>query len=259
MARNHFEQAYRDFGDSTGDDLSLATVELAESQRRVFSGNPDGAFVLARRALATFEEMGLEDWVARARVAEGYCLTKLNRLEEALEVTRRAVPVFQEQELWSNYVGAVNSAAAILSMLGRLDEARREYARSLKVMSRQRHAAWVGYIRNGLALVLFKAGNHRDAALAFLQASKLFREVGNIANALTASLYEIESWALCGETTRAAQRFEIFRTDVARHDALDPVIVGQLAEALSGSHPDLEEVAALRESAGQNLRERLQG
>ena len=256
-ARSHFEQAYRDFGDSTGDDLSLAVVELGESQRRAFSGDPGGGFVLARRALATFEDMGLEDYVARARVAEGICLTKLNRLEEALNVTRSALPVFQKHELWSNYVGAVNSAGAILWMLGRLDEARREYARSLKVVSRQRHAAWVGYIRNGLALVLFKAGNHRDAALAFLQASKLFHEVGNIANALTASLYEIESWALCGETTRAAQRLEIFRIDVANHDALDPVIVRQLEKALSGSHPDLEEVAALRESAGKMLHERL--
>jgi tetratricopeptide (TPR) repeat protein len=257
-ARGHFEQAYRDFGASTGDDLSLAIVELSESQRRAFSGNAGGGFVLAKRALATFEEMGLEDYVARAHVAEGICLTKLNRLEEALEVTRIALPVFQKHELWSNYVGAVNSAGAILWMLGRLDEARREYARSLKVISRQRHAAWVGYVRNGLALVLFKAGNHRYAALAFLQASKLFHEVGNIANALTASLYEIESWALCGEMTRATQRLEIFRIDVAQHDALDPVIVRQLERALSGSHPDLEEVAFLRESAGQMLRERLQ-
>ena len=258
-ARSHFEQAYRDFGDSTGDDLSLAVVELGESQRRAFAGDASGGFVLARRALATFEEMGLEDFVARARVAEGTCLAKVDRLGEALEAFRSTLPVFQKHELWSNYVGAVNAAAATLSMLGRLDEARREYARSLKVVSRQRHAAWVGYIRNGLALVLFKAGNYREAALAFLQASKRFREVGNVANALTASLYEIESWAVCGETARASQRFEIFRIDVAHHDALDPAIVGQLEEALSGSHPDLKEVAALRESAGQMLRERLYG
>ena len=258
-ARSHFEQAYRDFGNSTGDDLSLAVVELGESQRRAFSGDPGGAFVLARRALATFEEMGLEDYVARAHVAEGICLMKVDRLEEALAAYRSSLPVFQKHELWSNYVGAVNAVAATLSALGRLDEARREYARALKVISRQRHAAWVGYIRNGLALVLLRAGSHREAALAFLQTSKLFREVGNILNALTASLYEIESWALCGETTRAAQRLEIFRIDVAEHDALDPVIVRKLEEALSGSHPDLKQVASLRESAGQMLRERLQG
>ena len=256
-AKSHLEQAYAAFGESTGDDTSLAIVELGESQRRAFAGDPNGAFVLARRALATFEEMDLEDFVARGRVAEGICLMKLDRLDDALEAYRSALPVFVKHELWSNYVGAVNAVGATLSQLGRLPEARREYARALKAVSRQQHAAWVGYIRNGLALVLFKSGNYRDAAIAFLQTSRLFRDVGNIANALTASLYEIESLVLSGEAPRAARRFEIFRTEVARHDALDPVIVRQLEAALSGSHPDLEEVAALRESAGQMLRERL--
>jgi len=256
-AKSHLEQAYAAFGDSTGDDTSLANVELGESQRRAFAGDPTGAFVLARRARATFEEMGLEDYAARGRVAEGICLMKLDRLEEALEAYRSALPVFQKHGLWSNYVGAVNAIGVTLWQLGRLDEARQEYARSLKVISRKEHAALVGYIRNGLALVLFKAGHYRDAAIAFLQTSRLFWEVGNIANALTASLYEIESLVLGGEAGRAARRFEIFRADVARHDALDPAIVRQLEAALSGSHPDLEEVAALRESAGQMLRERL--
>ncbi len=256
-AKSHFEKAYELFGDSTGDEISLAGVELAESQRRAFAGDPEAGLSLAGRARATFAETGLEDYEARARVAEGICLFKLDRGEEGLEAFRSALPVFQKHRLWSNYVGAVNALGSGLMLLGRLDEARREYARALKAVSRQQHAAWVGYIRNGLALVLFKAGNYRDAALAFLQAARLFRETGNIANALTASLYEIESWARCGQLRRAAQRLEIFRTDVARHDALDPVIVRQLEAALSGSHPDLEEVAALRESAGRMLRERL--
>jgi len=71
-------------------------------------------------------------------------------------------------------------------------------------------------------------------------------------------LYEIESWALCRQLARAAQRFEIFRTEVARHNALDPAIVRQLETVLSGGDPNLEEVAALRRSAGQLLRERLE-
>ena len=258
QAKSHLEQAYAAFGDSTGDDTSLAIVELCESQRRAFSGDPTGALVLARRARATFEEMELEDFVARGRVAEGICLMKLDRLEEALEANRSATPIFEKHGLWSNYVGAVNAVGATLSLLGRLEEARREYARALKAVSRKEHAAWVGYIRNGLALVLFKAGHYRNAALAFLQTSRLFWETGNIVNALTASLYEIESLALSGEAGRSARRFEIFRADVARHDALDPAIVRQLEAAFSGSHPDLEEVAALRESAGKMLRERLE-
>jgi len=258
QARGHFEQAYRAFGESTGDDLSLAIVELCESQRRAFAGDPAAGLSLARRARATFEEMEQEDHVARARVAEGISLSELGRENEALEAFQSAVPVFQKSERWSNYVGAVNAVGACLARQGRLNEARREYARALRSVSRDRHAAWVGYIRNGLALVLFQAGDYRGAALAFLQTSRLFRDVGNTANALTASLYEIESWALCGQPERAAQRFEIFRTEVARHDALDPVIVRQLEAVLSGGDPNLEEVAALRQSASQMLRERLE-
>jgi hypothetical protein len=46
-ARGHFEQAYRAFGESTGDDLSLAIVELCESQRRTFAGDPAAGLTLA--------------------------------------------------------------------------------------------------------------------------------------------------------------------------------------------------------------------
>ncbi len=258
QARSHLEEAYRAFGESTGDETSLANVELCESQRRAFAGNPVEGLSLARRARATFEELELEDYAARARVAEGICLSKMDRESEALDAYRSALPAFEKRELWSNYVGAVNSLGVCLSSLGRLDEARKEYARALKIVSRQRHAALVGYMRNGLALVLFQAGNYRGAALAFLQTSRLFRDAGNIANALTASLYEIESWALCGQPARAAQRFEIFRTEIVRHDALDPAIVRQLEAVLSGEDPNLEEVAVLRRSAGQMLRERLE-
>ena len=256
-AKRHFEKAYEFFGASTGDEISLAIVELGESQRRAFAGDPEAGLPLAGRARATFADMGLEDYEARAQVAEGICLSKLARGEEALEVFRSACLVFEKRQLWSNYVGAVNSLGGCLMLLGRLDEARREYARALRVVSRERHAAWVGYIRNSLATVLFEAGSYRDAAIAFMQVSRLFRDVGNIANALTASLYEIESWALCGESGRAAHRLEIFRAEVARHNALDPAILRKLDAALSGSDPDFEEVALLRESAGRMLRERL--
>jgi tetratricopeptide (TPR) repeat protein len=257
QAREHLEKAYRAFGESTGDDLSLAIVELSESQRRAFAGDPAAGFLLAKRARATFEELELEDYVARGRVAEGISLSKIEgREDEALEAFRSALPVFHERELWSNYMGALSNLAACLSSMGRLDEARREYARALKSVSRERHAAWVGYIRNGLALVLLRAENYGGAALAFLQAAQLFREVGNLGNALTADLYEVECWALSGNLERAAQRFEIFRSEVARYDALDSAILRQLAAALSGSDPNLEEVSLLRESAGQQLRAR---
>jgi len=257
-AGEHLEEAYRAFGASTGDDFSLAIVELGESQRRAFEGDPATGLPLASRALATFQEMGLEDFAARAQVAVATCLSKIGRETEAIEACRSALPVFEKHGLWSNYVGAVNALGSCLSAIGKLDEARREYARALRVVSREKHAAWVGYIRNNLALVLFRAGDFRAAALAFLQAANLFRESGSLGNALTASLYEIESWALSGDSVRAAQRFEVFRAEVVRHDALDPAIVRQLESLLSGHDPGLEEVALLRQSAHRTLQERLE-
>lgn len=257
-AKGHFEEAYRLFSRSSGDEASLATVELGEAQRRAFAGDSRTGLVLARRSRKNFAEMGLEDFVARAGVAEGICLSKLGREEEALAAFRSAVPVFHQRELWSNYVGAVNAVGACLARLGRLDEARREYARVLKSISRDKHAAWIGYVRNGLAMVLFESGSYRDAAQAFVQTSRVFRDLGLVAHTLNASLFEIESWARAGDPARAAHRLEIFRAEVARHDALDPAIVRQLEVALSGSDPDLEGVAKVRRSAGEQMRERLE-
>jgi tetratricopeptide (TPR) repeat protein len=257
-ARRHFEEAYSLLGESTGDEVSLAMVELPEAQRRSFDGRPGEALVLARRATATFREMDLEDYVARARGAEAIALAKLDRDEEAIEVFRGAAAVFQARNLWSNYVGMINAVGACLMRLGRLPEARREFARALRSVSRERHAAWMPYIRNGLAHVLFSAGNYREAAMAFAQTARLFRNLELQAHTLTVSLFEIESWALSGDRARALHRLEIFRTEVAHRDALDPSILRRLETALSGHNPDFEELAKLTQSAGQMLRERLE-
>jgi tetratricopeptide (TPR) repeat protein len=258
-AREHLEEAYQRFASSTGDEMSLAIVELCEAQRRAFAGDPQAGLRLAERSEKTFADMGLEDFAARARVAEGICLSKLGREPEALASFQSAAPVFRRLELWSNYVGAVNAVGACLARMGRLDEARSEYARVLRTVSHERHAAWVGYIRNGLATVLFEAGRHREAALAFAQTLRVFQVLRLLAHALTAALFEIESWALAGDNARAAHRLDIFRAEVARHGALDPAIVRRLEAALSGADPDFEEVARLRQDAGQRIRERLLG
>lgn len=256
-AKHHLEEAYRLFAGCTGDELSLALTEYHESQRRSFLGKGGEGLLLARRAAATFGSMGLENYVARARVAEGNALFFLGMSQEAVEAFRDAVPVFERRELWSNYVGAVNSIGQCLLKMGRLDEARREYARALRRVSRERHPALVALIRHGLAEILFSARRYREAARSFAQATRLYRDLGLMANALTASLFEIESWALSGEVARAWHRFQIFQAEVTRHDALDPSILLELQKALSGRNPDLRKVAELRQHAEEFLRERL--
>jgi tetratricopeptide (TPR) repeat protein len=256
-ARAHLTLAYRSFGRSGADPVALAMVEYHESQRRSFVGSGREALILARRAAATFEEFGLEDLLARARVAQGMAFFDLGKTEEALEAYEGALPVFERHALWSNYVGTLNNIGSVLAKLGRLDEARREYARALRRLSQDQHRAWVAFIRHGLADVLFSAGRFREAAISLSQASRLYVDSGMLARSLTASLFEVESWARHGDVARARHRLDLFLADVARHRALDASVVGEIEQALSGKHPDLERIADLRQRTEGMLLERL--
>ncbi len=258
VARRHFEEAYRSFpSDSVSDEIRLALTEFHESQRRTFAGRPGEGLILARRARETFERFGLQDFVVRARVAEGIALSALGRDEEAIAFYRVAVPFFEAHGLSSNYASAVNSLGASLARLGRLDEARREYSRALRRVSRERHPSILAAIRNGLAVVLFSARRYADAAKSFLQAARMLEELDLTVDALTASLWEIESWARSGDTARALHRFEIFRTSVLQLGALDPFFVRQLEEALTGRDADFERLAEIRQRAERSIREKL--
>ena len=254
-AGSHLEIAYRSFGRATNDEVSLATVELLESQRRFFLDRPQEALVLARRCGGTFEELDVQDARARSHVAEGIALFSLGDHEPALALFRRAHLVFEELGLWSNSINCLNNIGACLQKVGRLDDARREYARALRRFSRDHHRS-LAFIRHGLAEVLFAASRYREAALSLSQAVRLYSELGLPARALTASLLEIESWARSGDTDRARRRLEILQADIARHPDLDPVISRQIHDALSGDQPDFESVAGLRRETQQALRRR---
>jgi tetratricopeptide (TPR) repeat protein len=258
-ARLHLEASYRSFRrDSESDEIRLALTEYYESQRRAFAGLPSEALVLAKRAGATFERFGMEDFSARARVAEGLALAEQGDYERSLPLFRNALPVFEKLGLWKNYISVLSSIGNSLGRLGRLDEARREYARSLKRVSRDQHPSLLAFLRMGLGRVLFFGHRYADAAKSFLQAAGLFREVEQIGDLLCANLWEIESWARSGDTARARHRLEIFRASVDHVNALDPFVGHQLEEALSGRDPDLERIAELREGAETTLRETLE-
>jgi tetratricopeptide (TPR) repeat protein len=257
-ARGHLQEAYRTFaGAGEADEIRLALTEYHESQRRSFAGRSAEGVALARRARATFETFGLEDYVARARVAEGIALSALDRDAEALVCYRAAVPVFERQSLLRNYVSAVNGLGASLARLGRLDEARREYSRALRRLSREQHPTLLAFTRNGLAHVLFFSRGYADAAKSFLQAARLFDQLDLVGDALTASLWEIESWARSGDMARARHRLQLFRTVVGRLGTLDPFIVGQLEQSLSGRDPDFERLGQIRRQAQETIREKL--
>jgi tetratricopeptide (TPR) repeat protein len=258
-ARRHFEDAYRSVRwESDADEIRIALTEYGDSQRRSFAGSPAQGLVLARRARETFDRFGLEDFSARARVAEGIALSLLGKDDEALGYFRSAIPVFEAHGLWSNSVSVVNNLGFSLARLGRLEEARREFSRSLKRVSRERNPSLLAFIRYGLARVLFFGGRYADAAKSFSQAAGLFQELEQTGDVLAANLREIESWARSGDSARARHRLEIFRATLGRAAALDPFIVQQLEDALSGGDPDLERIAELRERAETTLRESLE-
>jgi tetratricopeptide (TPR) repeat protein len=254
-ARTHFAAAYRSFARGGADVTSLAAVELAESQRRGLAGEGAAALTLARRARQTFEEIGLEDYAARGMVAEGLALSALGRPREAVTCYRDALPVFEKYGLWSNSVGALNSAATALLKIGELDAARREFARALRRFSRESHRYWLGYLRTGLAEVLFAAGHYAEGAVSAARAARIFEEGGLRALMFIAMLLEVECWARSGNLQRARHRLELFWTKIERDGALDRVVVQKLEAALTGADPTYERLSSLRRQVNDLIQE----
>ncbi len=244
--------AYRAFG-KIGDETSLAITELNESQRRSFVGLGQTALVLAARARKTFEERGLDDLAARAMVAEGLAYFDLEQHEQAVAAYRTSLPVFERYALWSNFVGATNSIATSLVQLGRLDEARREYARALRRFSREDHRSWQGFLRIGIAEILFAAGRFRDAARSAAAAGKVFADCGLRANALIVWLLEIECWARCGDMVRSQNRLDAFLRASQAEQAIDRTVRRKMESALAGARPNLDQLAKLRSRLGDEL------
>lgn len=244
-AKSHLAAAYGALARG-GDETALAMAELTESQRRFFVGEGQQALTLARRARATFDERGLEDFSARAAVAEGLALAGLGLVEAALPVYRQALPVFERLELWSNYVGAVNSLATALYTLGRLDEARREFARVLRRLSPKQHRSFLGPLRHGLGDLLFAAGRFREAAISFDRAAQLFDDCGLRASALISRLAEAESWARHGSSSLARTRLELAARLLADDPSLDQSAMYPIRAVLSRAVADSDEIAGLR-------------
>lgn len=248
IAQAHFAVAYASFARGN-DEIGLAQVEVLESQRRYFVGKGREALVLARRAATTFGAYGLDDSQARARGAEGMALFCLGRTEAALEAYRAALAVFEQQSLWSNYVGMLKNVAVCLVNLGRLDEARRVYAQALRRLSRERHRSFLAFIRHGLAEVLFAAAHYREAARSVAQARRLYDQDGLKANAMTAWLFEVESWARSGDVARARETLGAFSRSLAADASLDPSVALQIEKALSGLDSDFGNITDLRRQA----------
>ena len=255
--KESFRKAWAGFGDGNALDLTFATVELHEAQRRAFAGEASAALTLAERARATFEEEGLHDDAARATYSVGLALSYLGREEEAIEAFRAAQEVFASLQLWNAYVSSVAGSGGSLLKLGRLAEAKREYARALKLTRAGQRPASHAFLRINLAQALFRSGHYSEAMPAFRAAARLFEKEGLVADGLTARLHLVECMARAGNLDAARVHVTELRRSLESLPMVDPAILRDFEAQLSGDQPDFDVVAALRERAEGHLHLRL--
>jgi len=250
-------RAYGAFARGSTSERRLASVELAEAQRRAFLDRAEEALHLAERARATFRALGLEDEAARAAGARALALSYLGREEEALAEFRGALPALAEAGRWNAYVSMLNGVGGCLFKLDRLPEARREYARALKLVGREARPAVHAFIRASLARALFESGRYPEAAKAFAGAASLFAGQGSQSDAWAMALFEVEALARAGDAHSARGVLRSVSRAVQAAEAVDEDILASLDHVLSGECPDVDLVAVLRSRAGEQLEERL--
>ncbi len=250
------EAAYRLHARGAAAESSFAIVEMYESQRRSFLDRSREALILAERARATFELLGLDEDLARTRFAKGLSLSTLGREMEAVAEFRAALPTFAGAALWNAYASTVTNIGASLVALGKLDEARREFARALRTVAGK--PASLAFLRFNLALLLLQGHKYAEAAAAFRSAATLFSEQGSRADSLHAELYEIEALARGGNATVAASMLHEFR-ERTQDMELTPDLLSALEEALTGVSRDPVRLTVLREQAEAMIRSRACG
>lgn len=250
-------RAYGAFARGSVSERRLASVELAEAQRRAFLDRAEEALHLAERARGTFRALGLGDEVAKATGARAIALSYLGRDEEALSEFRSALPALADAGRWNAYVSALNGVGVCLLRLGRVQEARREYARALRHVSREARPAVHAFVRANLARTLFLGRRFDEAVRAFGSAAAMFAAQGALADQLSMELFRVEALARLGDCRAARAALAALRRTVREQDAIDGTVLASLSEVLAGESPDFDLLGVLRERAEEHLVERL--
>ena len=247
-------RAWNGFADGAASELPLAVVELHESQRRTFSGDPSGGLILAQRSLKTCEETQSEVDAARARFAIGVALGALDRHEEALELFRKAADDLADLGNWNAYGSAISCLGSSLLELGRLDDARREYARALKVTTKGNRPGNRAFLTQSLGRLMFRSGDYKRAAAAFQTAAEFFGKLGMVSDEAVLGLHLAECLVRIGKTQAARACVRDVEEKLRHVLGLDPAILRELRIQLSGEKPDFEVISALRDRAEEAIR-----
>jgi tetratricopeptide (TPR) repeat protein len=129
-AEAELRSAYRTFGEGRGSEHHFAWVEVFASRCLSMTGRPGQGLVLAERAHATFESLGLPVGVAESAHSCGIARYYLGNPEVAARDFHRAEGAFARLERWDSYVAAVGCEAFAFMELGRLDKALECYAKA---------------------------------------------------------------------------------------------------------------------------------
>jgi tetratricopeptide (TPR) repeat protein len=129
-AEAELRSAYRSFGEGRGSEHHFAWVEVFVSRCLSMTGKPGQGLVLAERARATFESLGLSAGVAEAAQSSGIARYYLGNPEAAAREFHHAESAFARLERWDSYVAAIGCQAFAFMELGRLDKALECYAKA---------------------------------------------------------------------------------------------------------------------------------
>lgn len=250
-------RAYGAFARGSVSERRLASVELAEAQRRAFLDRAEEALHLADRARSTFEALGMEDEAAKSRGAQALALSYLGRDEEAIAEFRAVLPVLASFDRWNTYVSVLNAIGGCLLRLERVFEARREYARALRHVSREARPAIHAFIRANLARTLYQGGRFAEAARAFGAAAALFAAQEATADELQMGLFRVEALSRAGATFEARKALQTVGEILRVSKAVDRDVLTSLEAALAGDIPDLDLFSVLRSRAEEQIATRL--
>ena len=154
-------------------------IDLAETRAAQGLGDFQRAQQLAAAAAAKGEAQGAGLLVARSRLAQGWTLDRLGRLQEAADVLEKARTIFQ-------HAGDTQGVALVLSTLagvrydqGDLIGARKLYEDARGQFHRSGNRRSVGDTMNSIANILYEQGNLAGAKRVYEQALLIQHELGS--------------------------------------------------------------------------------
>jgi tetratricopeptide (TPR) repeat protein len=232
-------EAARGLGDRRAEAKLLNFVGWAES---ICLGDHRAALTAHERArtiaIATADR--LEETWSHAYV--GTTLTRLGRVEEALDPVRKACVLAEAFDFWAVQISVRDRLGRALQAVGRHEEALAVHRALLADADRHKDGKLTAVRQNLTAIVMRGVGNcllamgeWRSAAQTFHEARQLFIDITSTFSAAETALNESTAWLEAGEHTRARECLQYALTTYGDHVPTDQrELVRTLSTRLTG-------------------------